>query len=80
MCSPREAYNGQFNLATRYHLYAQSNNLALIAEAIDLDKAFNKLSHNFLRHVLRKVSIPQSLLKIIIGMYEGITSQVLVNG
>lgn len=60
--------------------FAQSNNLALIAEQVDLEKASDKLSLGFLWHVLQKIGPPQGLLKIIVGMYEGISSQVLVNG
>lgn len=60
--------------------FANSHNSPLIVESIDLEKAFDRVSHAFLLQVLRSMGLPVPMIKAIKGLYNNISSQVLVNG
>lgn len=60
--------------------YAQSNNLPCLLELIDPEKAYDKVSHQFLFQILEVLGFPDQLMKVIRGLYKGVSSQVLVNG
>lgn len=48
--------------------------------SVDLQKAFDKVNHNYLWKVLRKFGFPDSLIDCIKNLYANATSKVLFNG
>lgn len=60
--------------------YVQSNNVALTVAGMDLEKAFDKVNHAFLFHCLLRLGIPEEVVEVFKSFYDGIESQVLVNG
>lgn len=60
--------------------YVEMNNMPLIVESLDLEKAFDRVSHNFMLQVMRSLGFPKGLLSVIRGFYSGIRSKVVVNG
>ena len=48
--------------------------------SIDVEKAFDKIQHPFLRKTLSKVGIEVALLKIIKAIYERLTANIILNG
>lgn len=56
-----------------------SNNAGIIV-AIDSEKAFDRVSHIYMEHCLKKVRVHEKLIKIIMLMYKKGRSRVLVNG
>lgn len=60
--------------------YAQSNNMVCLLESVDLEKAYDRVSHQFLFQVLEVLGFPGQMVKVIRGLYLNIVSQVLVNG
>lgn len=60
--------------------YVQMNNMPLALMGIDLEKAYDKVSHTYLFRVLTEMGLPEPFLKTLKGLYCGIKSQVLVNG
>lgn len=60
--------------------HLQSNNEALTVAGIDLEKAYDKVSHKFLFSCLLSLGIPSTVVNTLRSLYTGITSQILVNG
>lgn len=56
----------------------RGNPLAILA--LDFQKAFDSLSHEYLFKVLRKMGFPEGFIKTIGLIYTGCESQVLING
>ncbi|XP_026470777.1 uncharacterized protein LOC113375039 [Ctenocephalides felis] len=47
---------------------------------IDFKKAFDMMSHDYLLHVLRKISIPDKITKVIMNLNKNATSRLQING
>lgn len=61
-------------------VYANRNKRPLVVMSLDLEKAYDRISHVFMFEVMRKLGLPGNLLGVIKGFYNGIKSRVLVNG
>lgn len=60
--------------------FCKDRNSSIILTSFDLEKAFDKANHGFLWEVLKRMGVPQHLVKVLKGLYWGISSRVLVNG
>lgn len=60
--------------------YARDRNIRLVVLNLDFEKAFDRVSHQYLFQVLRKVGFPERVIAWVGLLYRGITSKFLVNG
>lgn len=60
--------------------YARDRNIRLIVLNLDFEKAFDRVSHQYLFKVLQKMGLPNRFLAWVGLLYRGITSRILVNG
>lgn len=60
--------------------YARDRNIRLIVLNLDFEKAFDRVSHQYLFKVLRKMGFPERFIAWVGLLYRGITSRILVNG
>ena len=51
-----------------------------MAIKIDLEKAYDKLEWSFIRFMLNRVNLPQSLIKLIMSCISTVSTSILVNG
>lgn len=58
----------------------QSNNMPLAVAGTDLQKAYDQVAHRYLFTVLRQMGMPEDFVKLVECLYQGISSQVLING
>ena len=59
---------------------AQKRHVGLVRGYIDLTKAYDKVNREVLWKILRRHGIPEEIVKIIIGFYEGSTAVLQING
>lgn len=60
--------------------YAHDRNYPLCILNLDLEKAYDRVSHKFMLRVLGKMGFPASVVKWVDLLYKNIQSRVLVNG
>ena len=60
-----------------YEEAAEENGLII---ALDQEKAYDKIAHNYLWRILETFHIPHELIKTIRALYEQAETQVMVNG
>ncbi len=60
--------------------YARDRNIRLVVLNLDFEKAFDRVSHQYMLQVLRKVGFPDRLIAWVGLLYRGVTSKFLVNG
>ena len=60
--------------------YARDRNIRLIVLNLDFEKAFDRVSHQYLFKVLQKMGFPERFLAWVGLLYRGITSKVIING
>ena len=60
--------------------YARDRKVPLIVLNLDFEKAFDRVSHQYLFRVLRKVGFPDRIIAWVGLLYRDITSKILVNG
>lgn len=48
--------------------------------ALDQEKAYDKIRHDYLWEILRKLNLPEHFIKTIQEMYKGAKTQVMING
>ena len=48
--------------------------------SVDLEKAFDNVSHKFLRKVLEKFAFPAQLINCVKNLYDKATSKIMHNG
>lgn len=60
--------------------YAEANELNGAVVALDQEKAYDKISHDYLWAVLKAFKVPDSLVKTIKSLYRGARSTVFING
>lgn len=60
--------------------YARDRNIRLVVLNLDFEKAFDRVSHQYLFEVLRKVGLPDRFIAWVGLLYRGITSKFVVNG
>ncbi|XP_026476274.1 uncharacterized protein LOC113381813, partial [Ctenocephalides felis] len=65
------------NLVAYYNI-KQNEKASLIN--IDFKKAFDMMSQDYLLHVLRKISIPDKITKVIMNLNKNATSRLQING
>ena len=80
-CGPgdRSIINNALNLKTIQEYVINENQKALFI-AIDQEKAFDRIEHNYLITVLRKFQFPDLFLKFVTLINTNIFSNVLING
>ena len=60
--------------------YARDRNIRLVVLNLDFEKAFDRVSHQYLLQVLPKMGFPQRFVEWVGLLYRDITSKFLVNG
>uniref|UniRef100_A0AAV2JLY8 Reverse transcriptase domain-containing protein n=1 Tax=Knipowitschia caucasica TaxID=637954 RepID=A0AAV2JLY8_KNICA len=60
--------------------YARDRNIRLVVLNLDFEKAFDRVSHQYLFEVLRKVGLPDRYIEWVGQLYRGISSRFIVNG
>lgn len=60
--------------------YARDRNNRLIVLNLDFEKAFDRVSHQYLFQVLQKMGFPTRFIAWVGLLYQGITSKFMVNG
>ena len=60
--------------------FARDRNIRLAVLNLDFEKAFDRVSHQYLFEVLRKMGFPDRFLAWVGLLYGDITSQIMVNG
>ncbi|XP_055770772.1 uncharacterized protein LOC129846978 [Salvelinus fontinalis] len=60
--------------------YARDRNMRLVVLNLDFEKAFDRVSHQYLFKVLQKMGFPDRFLAWVGLLYGDITSKILVNG
>lgn len=60
--------------------YARDRNIRLVVLNLDFEKAFDRVSHQYLFQVLQKMGFPRRFIAWVGLLYRGITSKFLVNG
>ncbi|KAK7893054.1 hypothetical protein WMY93_022206 [Mugilogobius chulae] len=60
--------------------YARDRNIRLVVLNLDFEKAFDRVSHQYLFEVLRKVGLPERFIEWVGLLYRGISSKFIVNG
>ena len=75
----RTIFQSIFRLRDIAH-HACSTNINAIMISIDQEKAFDRVNHRFLLHVLRKFNFGQSFIHWITTLYSGATCRILNNG
>ncbi|XP_056298028.1 uncharacterized protein LOC130211313 [Pseudoliparis swirei] len=60
--------------------YARDRNIRLVVLNLDFEKAFDRVSHQYLFEVLKKVGFPERMITWVGLLYRGITSKFLANG
>ncbi len=48
--------------------------------ALDQEKAYDKVAHDYLWRVLQKFGLPDSFISVVKSLYQGATTQVAING
>ncbi|XP_062413407.1 uncharacterized protein LOC134104104 [Pungitius pungitius] len=60
--------------------YARDRNIRLVVLNLDFEKAFDRVSHQYLFQVLQKVGFPERMIRWVGLLYRGITSKFVANG
>ncbi|KAL6481328.1 hypothetical protein MHYP_G00094080 [Metynnis hypsauchen] len=60
--------------------FARDRNIRLLVLNLDFEKAFDRVSHQFLFQVLRKMGFPGRFLEWVGLLYRDISSKIMVNG
>ena len=60
--------------------YARDRNIRLVVLNLDFEKAFDRVSHQYLFQVLQKMGFPERYIEWVGLLYRDITSKFLVNG
>ena len=60
--------------------YIKQNDIKTAFVAMDNEKAFDRIEHNFIKAVLKKYNFPKNFIKWFNIIYSDITSKVMVNG
>jgi exonuclease III len=60
--------------------YARDRNIRLVVLNLDFEKAFDRVSHQFLFQVLEKMGFPGRFIAWVGLLYKGLVSKILVNG
>lgn len=60
--------------------FARDRNIRLVVLNLDFEKAFDRVSHQYLFKVLQKVGLPQRFIEWVGLLYRGIRSRFIVNG
>lgn len=60
--------------------YARDRNIGLVVLNFDFEKAFDRVSHQYLFQVLQKMGFPERFIAWVGLLYRGITSKFIVNG
>lgn len=60
--------------------YARDRNIRLVVLNLDFEKAFDRVSHQYLFRVLQKMGFPERFISWVGLLYRGISSRFLVNG
>lgn len=60
--------------------YARDRNIRLVVLNLDFEKAFDRVSHQYLFQVLLKMGFPERFVAWVGLLYRGITSKFVVNG
>ncbi|XP_070771031.1 LOW QUALITY PROTEIN: uncharacterized protein [Enoplosus armatus] len=60
--------------------YARDRNIRLVVLNLDFEKAFDRISHQYLFQVLQKMGFPRRFIAWVRMLYQGITSKFTVNG
>lgn len=60
--------------------YARDRNMRICLLNLDLEKAYDRISHQFMFHILLKMGFPERFLAWVGLLYKGIESRILING
>lgn len=60
--------------------YARDRNIRLVVLNLDFEKAFDRVSHQYLFQVLQKMGFPERFIEWVGLLYRDINSKFLVNG
>lgn len=60
--------------------WCKSRGQGIAVLAIDFEKVYDRVVHDFMFKVLSKMGVPERMIGWIRGMYRGMVSRVLVNG
>lgn len=77
---PKRHLSDQTRLAHAMLSYAEANEENGVIVALDQEKAYDKISHDYLWKTLEKFNIPQKFIATIRTLYESAQSTVMING
>ena len=60
--------------------YAEATEVNGLIVALDQEKAYDKIDHNYLLHTLRKFEIPKSFINSVKALYGGAETRIMING
>ncbi len=70
----------QIDLAKDMIHYAEAEEIDGIIVALDQEKAYNKIKHDYLWGVMDRMMIPQTFISTVRHLYEGAETVVIING
>lgn len=70
----------QTRLARLMGEYAESREENGVIVALDQEKAYDKIAHDYLWRVLRKLNFPENFIRTVKSLYESAESVVIING
>jgi len=75
----RSIFDNLHFLRNVFH-YCEARDLPCIALCFDQAKAFDRVDHRYLLHILEKLGLGPNIIKLITLLYTDIYSSVLING
>ncbi len=77
---PGRKIHNHTQLARMMMLWAEENNENGAIVALDQEKAYDKIAHDYLWRVLLAFGIPESFIRIIQSLYKNAVTSVMING
>jgi hypothetical protein len=60
--------------------YAEATETNGVIVALDQEKAYDKISHNYLWKTLKRLNLPQHFIDIVRSLYESAETVIIING
>ena len=77
---PKRSIFNQIRLAQTIIEYTEATNEDGAIVALDQEKAYNKIKHDYLWATLNKFNLPQTFIKTVKALYQNAHTQVAING
>jgi len=77
---PGQSIFDQVRLARMMVHYAEATEVNGLIVALDQEKAYDKISHDYLWRTLEKYNLPQGFINTVCSLYESVETVVIING